>query len=128
MGCPTRQLFADRDTGSAPIDNYNQPYLADGNWFEGLDKQVKDIFVWGGSGELLIDSIEHTTKIIQGSHPRVDLHVEHNGYVETIGLSVETEFRGIAHVSSTAIIPDHFSAFLRKPADSSCRILVVTKR
>lgn len=62
--------------GSAPVDNYNQPYLAPSDWFKGLDKVVKDILVWGGGGEILIDSIESVSKKVQAAHPRTELVVE----------------------------------------------------
>jgi acetyl esterase/lipase len=58
--------------GPAKGDNYNQAALAEKNWFNGLDAVVKDIFVWGGGGEVLIDSIDTLTKVLKASHPRVE--------------------------------------------------------
>lgn len=62
--------------GSGRIDNYNQPVIADAEWYKGLDNKVKDILVWGGSGEVLIDSIEVATKKLQQAHPRVEYVVQ----------------------------------------------------
>ncbi|KAF7185054.1 Esterase [Pseudocercospora fuligena] len=62
--------------GSKPSDEYNEPILADAKWFSGLDKIVKDILVWGGDSEVLIDSIQDFTKTLKAAHPKVDLVVE----------------------------------------------------
>lgn len=62
--------------GSSKIDNYNQTIIADVDWFKGLDGKVKDILVWGGGGEVLIDSIEASTKKLQQAHPRVEYVVQ----------------------------------------------------
>ena len=59
--------------GKAAADRYNQPYLADASWFKGLDKVAKDILIWGGGAELLIDSINFVSKRLKEAHPRVDL-------------------------------------------------------
>ncbi|KAK5124601.1 hypothetical protein LTR85_001314 [Meristemomyces frigidus] len=62
--------------GGKPADNYNVPLHADSNWFSGLDTKAKDIFVWGGGGEVMIDSIEGITKKLKQAHPRVEYFVE----------------------------------------------------
>ncbi|KAK5170203.1 uncharacterized protein LTR77_004789 [Saxophila tyrrhenica] len=62
--------------GSSKIDNYNQTILVNPEWFKGLDSKVKDILVWGGGGEVLIDSIEASTKKLQQAHPRVEYVVQ----------------------------------------------------
>ncbi len=58
--------------GSKALDNYNQPILADSTWFKGLDKCVKDILVWGGGGEVLLDSIQAIAKKLKEAHPRTE--------------------------------------------------------
>lgn len=58
--------------GSAKQDNYNQPYYADSKWFEGLDKAVSEIFVYGGAQEVLIDSIEAFVKQLKAVHSKVE--------------------------------------------------------
>lgn len=65
-----------RRTGNKPLDNYNQPLNAEVDWFSGLDSKVKDIFIWGGGGEVLIDSIDAFTKKLQQAHPRVEYVVQ----------------------------------------------------
>jgi len=61
------------------------PYLADSSWFSDLSTIVEDIFVWGGGGELLIDSIDAITKVLKQVHPNVDYVVEHGaGHEEFI--------------------------------------------
>ncbi|TKA70168.1 hypothetical protein B0A55_05822 [Friedmanniomyces simplex] len=62
--------------GTAKLDYYNQPADADEQWFSGLDKRVKDIFVYAGGGEILIDSIEAFVKKLKQSHPRVQYVVQ----------------------------------------------------
>ena len=46
------------------------------DWFKGLDKQVKDILIWGGSAEVLIDSIELISKKLKVAHPKSELVVQ----------------------------------------------------
>lgn len=55
--------------GSAKYDSYNQFLLAPADWFSGIDKIVKGIFVWGGGQEVLIDSIDAIVKRLEASHP-----------------------------------------------------------
>ncbi|KAK3058525.1 hypothetical protein LTR09_000089 [Extremus antarcticus] len=62
--------------GPGKVDNYNQTAIANAEWFQGLDGKVKDILVWGGGGEALIDSIEVSTKKLQQAHPRVEYVVQ----------------------------------------------------
>ena len=56
-------------TGTAQPDNYNQPYLTSADWFSGLDKVVKGIFVWGGAHEVLVDSIDEIARKLKASFP-----------------------------------------------------------
>ncbi|EME87799.1 uncharacterized protein MYCFIDRAFT_129523 [Pseudocercospora fijiensis CIRAD86] len=62
--------------GSKPSDEYNEPILADAKWFSSLDKIVKDVLVWGGDNEVLIDSIQDFTKTLKAAHSKVELVVE----------------------------------------------------
>jgi len=55
--------------GTAQPDNYNQPYLASADWFSGLDKVVKGVFVWGGAHEVLVDSIDDIARKLKASFP-----------------------------------------------------------
>lgn len=63
-------------TGSAPLDNYNQPVLADSSWFRGLDGLVKEVLVWGGGGEVLIDSIDDIANKLKEAHPKTEYIVQ----------------------------------------------------
>ncbi|KAK3619502.1 hypothetical protein LTR56_024003 [Elasticomyces elasticus] len=62
--------------GDAKLDFYNQPADADDQWFTGLDKKVKDVLVYAGGGEILLDSINAFTKILKQAHPRVELVIQ----------------------------------------------------
>ncbi|KXT03923.1 hypothetical protein AC578_9250 [Pseudocercospora eumusae] len=62
--------------GSRPSDEYNEPILGDAKWYAGLDRVVKDVLVWGGDGEVLIDSIQDFAKTLKAAHAKVDLVVE----------------------------------------------------
>lgn len=62
--------------GGAPLDNYNQPSMADGKWFGNLQSVAKDVLIWGGGGEILFDSIDAVAKNLKDAHPRVDYIVE----------------------------------------------------
>ena len=52
---------------------YNDPIQADSKWFAELENIASDIFIWGGGGEVLFDSIEAFTEKLRQVHPRVDL-------------------------------------------------------
>ncbi|KAK3068185.1 hypothetical protein LTR53_014454 [Teratosphaeriaceae sp. CCFEE 6253] len=73
---PAAQRWSSNYLGSAKLDKYNHPIDADAEWFAGLDKSVRDILVYGGGAEILIDSIRVFTKTLQQAHPRVELVVQ----------------------------------------------------
>lgn len=62
--------------GSAKPDKYNQPKLADAAWFKNVDSVVGDVLIWGGGGEVLIDSIEKFAEGFKAIHPNTDYIVE----------------------------------------------------
>ncbi|WPH02422.1 DNA polymerase alpha-associated DNA helicase A-like protein [Acrodontium crateriforme] len=74
--------------GSGPKDNYNQPGLAEQEWFTGLPDVADDILVWGGGGEILIDSIEALTKKLKIAQPKTELVVEPGAAHEDMIISV----------------------------------------
>lgn len=49
---------------------------ADAAWFKDLSSIVKEILIWGGGGEVLIDSINVISKKLKDAHPRTELVVE----------------------------------------------------
>jgi len=61
--------------GDSPKDNYNQPCLADPSWFADLESAVKDILIWGGSGEILIAGIREIVETLKGVHKGI-IYVE----------------------------------------------------
>jgi acetyl esterase/lipase len=69
-------------SGSKSLDNYNQPILADVSWFSGVESIVKDILIWGGGGEILIDSIDAFSKKLKEAYPKTE-------YVREAGASHE---------------------------------------
>lgn len=62
--------------GPAALDNYNQPILANLTWFRGLDLKIKDVLVWGGGGEVLIDSIQAIGKTLKDANPKTEVVIE----------------------------------------------------
>ena len=80
--CSSRVDSTDIRPGSKSLDNYNQPILADVSWFSGIETKVKDILVWGGGGEVLIDSIDLISKKLQEAYPKTE-------YVKEPGASHE---------------------------------------
>lgn len=50
--------------------------MADPKWWDGLDRIVKDILIWAGSAEILIDSIEVISKTLKEAHPKTELVVQ----------------------------------------------------
>ena len=76
------KLVAHILVGSKSLDNYNQPILADVSWFSGIESKVKDILIWGGGGEVLIDSIDAVSKKLKEAYPKTE-------YVREAGASHE---------------------------------------
>lgn len=70
------QRWADAFRGNAELDNYNQPILADSGWFSELGAIVSDILVWGGGGEVLIDSIDQIANQLKGVYPKTEYIVQ----------------------------------------------------
>ncbi|KXL42865.1 MAG: hypothetical protein FE78DRAFT_34051 [Acidomyces sp. 'richmondensis'] len=62
--------------GKTAADKYSEPIQADESFLSGLEKVVKDILVWGGGGEGLIDSIDLMSKKLREAHPRVEYVVQ----------------------------------------------------
>ena len=50
--------------------------MADVSWFAGIETKVKDVLVWGGGGEVLIDSIDVITKKLKEAYPKTEYVVE----------------------------------------------------
>ncbi|TKA52285.1 hypothetical protein B0A49_12486 [Cryomyces minteri] len=70
------QRWSEAFLGGARLDEYNQPIIADDDWFKGLENVVSEILVWGGGGEVLIDSIVEIAKKLQKAHPKTELVVQ----------------------------------------------------
>ncbi|KAL1297270.1 hypothetical protein AAFC00_004829 [Neodothiora populina] len=62
--------------GNAPKDAYFQPLLADDAWFSKLDTAISDLLIWGGSGEVLIDSIRRLADKLKRGFPKAELIIE----------------------------------------------------
>ncbi|KAK0254405.1 hypothetical protein LTR91_002756 [Friedmanniomyces endolithicus] len=73
---PAAKRWSSNYLGPAELDFYNQPADADEQWFSGLDRKVKDMFVYAGGGEILIDSIELFVQKLRQAHPRVEYVVQ----------------------------------------------------
>lgn len=63
-------------TGGAPKDPYNQPLLAPEKWFSSLPSIVSDILIWGGGGEVLLDSIRAISDVLKKAQPKTELVVQ----------------------------------------------------
>ncbi|KAK5106895.1 hypothetical protein LTS08_001018 [Lithohypha guttulata] len=73
---PSLERWSKLFLGSSQIDNYNTPSQADSTWFKGIDEKVKDILIWGGGGEVLIDSIELIAQTLKAAHRQTEYVVE----------------------------------------------------
>ena len=58
--------------GNGRLDNYNQAVDAESEWFSGLDTVTKDILIWGGGGEVLLDSIQVLERKLKKAHGRTE--------------------------------------------------------
>lgn len=65
------QAFLD----SAPSDRYTEPALAPKEWWNGLNKVVKDVYFWAGGGEVLLDGIREVAEKIQSVHSSTVLDI-----------------------------------------------------
>lgn len=72
----TAQRWGGAFLGGAKRDNYNMPVMADASWFNGIDSKFREILVWGGGGEVLIDSIDVLAQKFKRAHPRTEYVVE----------------------------------------------------
>ena len=62
--------------GAAKPDEYNQPVLADKQWFKNLGDVVEHLMIWGGGGEVLIDSIDRIAWKLKEALPSTEYVVE----------------------------------------------------
>lgn len=69
-------MQTDGQSGGKSLDNYNQPILADVSWFSGIENKVKDILIWGGGGEVLIDSIDVISKKLKEAYAKTEYVLE----------------------------------------------------
>lgn len=63
--------------GNAPVDAYNQPFIAESGWWNGLESVVEDILITSGAKEVLIDDIkDFVSRITVSSNPtRLDIFI-----------------------------------------------------
>lgn len=58
------------------MDNYIEAVYAEPEWYHGLEKVVRKIFVWGGGAEVLLGSITTMAKNLRAVHSDVEYFVE----------------------------------------------------
>lgn len=75
---------------------------ADSQWFSGLDRVSKDVLIWGGGAEVLIDSIRKCSKMLQSAHPATQLIVQEGaGHDEFM---IEVNIGGFEKAEGTRVI------------------------
>lgn len=62
--------------GGQERNSFNNPAEADPKWFVGLESKVKDILIWGGGVEAIINTIIKFNDILQAAHPRVEFVIQ----------------------------------------------------
>lgn len=80
----TAKRWSSAFIGDAPLDNYAEPIRAESDWFSGLDSIVSDILVWGGGGEVLIDSINAMAERLKTVHKTTEYVVEVSRLVSNV--------------------------------------------
>lgn len=71
--------------GTADSDAYTEPAMAPAEWWHGLDHVVKDVFVWCGGGEVLIDGITEVAEKIKSVHRNTTFYLSpRSGHEEMI--------------------------------------------
>lgn len=88
---PVGQRWADAFRGNAKLDNYNQPILADSGWFSKMEAIASGILVWGGGGEVLIDSIEQIANQLKGDYPKTEYIVQVS-FLKCVGSGIDCLF------------------------------------
>lgn len=68
--------WADAFRGGAPLDNYTHMREIDPAWFKDLKSVVAKIYVWAGSKERLLGSINDFTAILKKVHNNVEYLIE----------------------------------------------------
>ncbi|CAK3888142.1 Steryl acetyl hydrolase 1 [Lecanosticta acicola] len=74
--------------GDSPANEYNEPIRADSQFYSGLPKIVENLLVWGGGGEVLIDSIQKSAATLKEAHPKTELVVQKGAAHEDFILDV----------------------------------------
>lgn len=94
----------DPQLGSTPADEYSEPIRGDVEWYSGLSRVTKDILVWGGGGEVLIDSIEKLGKTLKEAHPKTELVVQpgagHEDFIIDVLLDIKGKGEGTKLIES----------------------------
>ncbi|MCJ1254633.1 hypothetical protein MMC24_002448 [Lignoscripta atroalba] len=68
LGPPAANKWSSAFMGNSPPDNYNQPYLAPVEWWEGI--KVEEILVVAGEQEVLLDVVQDIAKKLESAHPK----------------------------------------------------------
>ena len=51
-------------TGGAEFDGYSEPIKAPVEWWRGIDRVARDVFIWEGGNEVFIDDIKEFARKI----------------------------------------------------------------
>lgn len=90
--------------GPKPANPYSEPWRADEKWWTGLDKVTSDVLVWGGSAEVLVDSIEEVGGQLKSAHPRTEVVIQkgasHEDFIVDVLLGYKHKAEGTKVIES----------------------------
>ncbi|KAF2173052.1 hypothetical protein M409DRAFT_17002 [Zasmidium cellare ATCC 36951] len=70
------ERWASQFLGDRSADNYVEAANADASWWSGLDKVVKDVIIWGGGAERLLDGINEFANKLKSAHKNTEIVIE----------------------------------------------------
>ncbi|KAK4969218.1 hypothetical protein LTR28_001390 [Elasticomyces elasticus] len=98
INAPAAEKWSRAFIGDEELDEYNQPSMAGDDWFAGLDNVVGDLLVWGGGGEVLIDSIDAMVQKLKRAFSKteyvVEPHAAHEDFIIAVLLGYKDKQQG----------------------------------
>ncbi|KAK4982194.1 hypothetical protein LTR50_007811 [Elasticomyces elasticus] len=98
INAPAAEKWSSAFIGDEELDEYNQPSMAGDDWFAGLDNVVGDLLVWGGGGEVLIDSIDAMVQKLKRAFSKteyvVEPHAAHEDFIIAVLLGYKDKQQG----------------------------------
>ncbi|KAK4506872.1 hypothetical protein PRZ48_000605 [Zasmidium cellare] len=104
LAIPSVTRWTSQYLGDKPADNYNEAAIAEKSWWEGLDKVVKDVLVWGGGAERLLDGINDFSNKLKSAHKNTEIVITpgaaHDDFIADVVMGVKEKSEATKVVES----------------------------